>query len=184
MKLTVYQRQVLVNQHKILEKMSDDEDDIKLHRTMQEVYFSGFESEYFEHGPYEEALSDADGEFVYAVINMYDDLYYEWQSNKDVQEEIEERKVMFPGFDLNDIYEHKLLSFARFLIKDLGKFRETRELLESKRIRELNSHGFGPRVHGYRLMLEKYNEHTGKRTEREDMRFTLEELKDIVNYHK
>ncbi|WP_029276278.1 YfbU family protein [Carnobacterium jeotgali] len=181
MTLSIHERQVLINQHKILEKLSDDKDDKKYHQTMQEVYHSGFEYEYFEYGPSEDVLSKDDCKFVYEVINMYDDLYYGWNSNEDIKNSIEEYKVMFSGFDLNDSREHKFFSYAKFLIEDLGRFHETNDLLKKGRIREINSHGAGPGEDGYKLMLQKFKVHNDVRMKRPDFKFTGEEIQDIVN---
>lgn len=181
MSLTVYQRQVLLNQHKILEMLSKEIDDKEYHKMMQEVYQSGYEYEYFEHGPYKDELSEEDCKFVYEVINMYDDLYFYWKSNEEFKNNVSSHKVMFPGFDLNHPFEHKLYSFSKFLIEDLGKFHDTRELLESGEIRELNSHGSGPGAQGYRLMFSKFEKYNDDRMKREKNDFTVEEFEDIVN---
>ena len=45
-KLSDYERLVLMNQHKILEKLSDDEEEKKSHESMVTVYQSGYEDEY------------------------------------------------------------------------------------------------------------------------------------------
>ncbi|MFL2100078.1 YfbU family protein [Desemzia sp. FAM 23989] len=184
MTLSIHQRQSLINQHKILEKLSDDKDDKKYHKTMQEVYHSGFEYEYFEYGPSEDTLSVDDCKFVYEVVNMYDDLYFGWNNNEDIKNSVDEYKVMFPGFDLNDSHEYKLYSYTKFLIEDLGKFHDTSDLLKNGKIRELNSHGAGPGKHGYKLMLQKFQVHNAKRIKREDFQFTVEEIQDIVNPFK
>lgn len=185
MSLSRFQRQTLYNQHKILELLSKDKEDIEYHEMMQEVYHSGYEGEYFEHGVYDEdgVLPEEYGKLVYSIINMYDDLYYYWKTSEELRENIDEYKVMFPGFDLNDAFEHKLYSFAKFLIEDLGKFHDTKDLLEENKIRELNSHGAGPGLSGYEAMLLKFEKHNSKRVRRDFSNgFTLEEMQDILKY--
>lgn len=185
MVLSRFQRQILHNQHSILELLSKDEHDIKYHQMMKEVYYSGFEYEYFEHGVYDddEILPEEHGRLVYKIINMYDELYYHWQNDEEISANIDEYYVQFPGFDLNHPEEHKYYSFAKFLIEDLGKFRETRELLERDKRYSLNSHGSGPGVEGYRLMLEKFELHNSNRIERGvSSAFTVEEINDIIKY--
>lgn len=183
MSLTRYERQVLANQHRILSLLLSNEDDKKFHKTMEEVYLSGYSYEYFEYGAYDDELPESDCKFVYEVINMYDDLYYYWSANEEISNNIKQHKVVFPGFDLNDSYEHRLYSFSKFLIEDLKKFHDTRELLENGEIKELNSHGSGPGANGYRLMLEKYVKYnTGRMAER-NRGLNLAEIEDILNYY-
>ncbi|UQF37866.1 YfbU family protein [Vagococcus lutrae] len=187
MQLTRIERQILFNQHKLLGILSKDKEDIKYHEMMQEVYYHGFESEYFEFGVYDNdgALLEEDGKLVYKIINMYDDLYYFWKTTEELKSNIDEHEVMFPGFDLNDSFEHKLYSFAKFLIDDLDRFHDTNDLYKSNKIRELNSHGAGPGVSGYKLMLEKYEEHNKNRIKRGiETSFTLDEMEDIIKYYE
>lgn len=112
---------------------------------------------------------------------MYDDLYYYWTNSVEINENIDEYKVMFPGFDLNDPVEDKYYSFVKFLIKEQGKFHDTRKLLETGKIRELNSHGSGPRLSGYISMLEKFESCRDKMINRKDDSLTLEEMVSIVD---
>lgn len=187
MKLTRVERQLLFNQHKLLGILSKDREDIKYHEMMQEVYNHGFESEYFEFGVYDDeaTLPEENGKLVYKIINMYDELYYFWKTTEKLNSNIDEYEVMFPGFDLNDSFEHKLYSFAKFLIEDLDKFHDTNELYTKNKIKELNSHGSGPGVSGYKSMLEKYEKHNRNRIKRGvETSFTLDEMKDIIKYYE
>lgn len=186
MSLNQYQRQVLVNQHKILALLSTDDSDKSYHEMMREIYNSGYEYDYFEYGPYkdDQVLLEEDCKFVYEVINMYDDLYYYWKTNEEAKENIKEYDVMFSGFDLNDEHEGKLYSYANFLIKDLDKFHDTNDLLKEGKIRELNSHGAGPGISGYQQMLGKFKEYNSQRLHRDNHDFTADELKDIIEYYK
>lgn len=184
MKLTIFERQLLKNQHEILEKLTEDEEQKQYHRNMQTVYQRGYEYEYFEYGAEsdEYSLSEEDSKFVYEVINMYDDLSYYWNNTQEIKENVDEIDMNFPGFDLNDPFEGRLYSYASYLINDLNKFHETKENV--RKGKSLNSHGIGPGVKGYKIMLEKYNKINSERMKRGlDKSFTLEEIEEIIKYY-
>lgn len=185
MSLTRTERQMLANQHQILSLLSTEKYDKEYHSMMYEVYYHGFEHEFFEHGVYDEdeTLDNDSCKLVYSIINMYDDLYYYWKINEEAKQEIKEYRVMFPGFDLNHPYESKMYSFAKFLIEDLNRFHDTNDMLKEGKIPELNSHGSGPGVRGYRLMLEKFEKINDTRFSRDNKDLTVEEIKDIINYN-
>lgn len=185
MKLTQFERQVLKNQHEILEKLSEDPSDKKYHSGMQEVYFWGYEYDYFEHGVVEDAdtLSPEDGKFVFQVVNMYDDLYYYWENTEELKTQIDEYSVSFPGFDLNDPYESKLYSYVKHLMENKRIFHDTRKLFENGK--SLNSHGSGPKARGYKQMLTIFDKNVERRRKRgPESPFTLSEMKEIIEYYK
>ena len=175
MELTLFQRQVLVNQYAILEKIAEDEDEKNFYHQKQEIYEQGFEYEYFENTPYTDVLSREDCKLAYKIINMYDDLYFEWSNSKELREEIDEIYVSFPGFDLNDNVECKFYSYAKFLMQDLHKFHDSRKLMELSDFSKLNSHGFGPGLVGYQALLKRYNE-----TYKPGTSLTIENMKYII----
>lgn len=181
MELSIFERQTLVNQYDILERLATDEHDKKFYSERKEIYEQGFEGEYFEYGPNEEVLSSDECELVYKIVNMFDDLYYYWLNSSEIKDNIDEYKVMFSGFDLNDSVEHKYYSFVKFLIKDQGKFHDTRKLLESKKIMDLNSHGMGPKLSGYTSMVERFEICHKEMIKRKDNMLTLEEVKSVIN---
>lgn len=181
MELSLYQRQVLSNQYAILAKLTEDKEEKKIYEDRQEIYEQGFEGEYFEHVPYEDVLDKYSCDLVYKIINMYDDLYYYWNDSENIKKNINEYDVKFPGFDLNDSVEHKFYSFAKFLLVNQGKFHDTREMLESKEIQSLNSHGSGPGLAGYTVMLERFEAINKERFKRTDKGLSLEDIKSIID---
>jgi hypothetical protein len=82
---------------------------------------------------------------VYDILDMYRDLRFAYE-NLGSTSGVEEAAVSFRGFDGNN--EPKALLYARFLIKDLGKWEELAPALEFG----LNSHT--PMLDSYRGMLE------------------------------
>lgn len=182
MKLTKYERQVLMNQHAILELLSIDKEDKKYHATMKETYNSGYEGDYFEHGVYDTFLAAEECEFVYELINMYDDLLWDWNNNEELQKEIENYRVHFPGFDLNDEKQSQYYSYARFLILDQNRFHENGDLIR-KNPDKLNSHGSNPSIDAYKRRIEVFRETNSARIKRDDRHFTVEEVETILNIY-
>ncbi|MGX7048508.1 hypothetical protein RU86_GL000554 [Lactococcus piscium] len=179
MELSLFERQVLANQYDLLEKLSDDENDKEYYSQRKEIYELGFEGEYFEHVPYTDSLSKEDCKFVYRIINLYDDLYYEWNQNDEIKNGIDSYQITFSGFDANDDIGYKLYSYAKFLIKDQGKFHDTRKLFKSGEI-TLNSHGMGPGIDGYHEMIERKEDLFKKKIDGHKNEWSLEDIKYIL----
>lgn len=177
-KLSDYERLVLINQHKILEKLSDDEEEKKYHENLITIYQFGYEYEYeFEY--IYEPLDEEECKFTYELINMYDTLYFNWEKDEKIQLEIDERKVKFFGFDLNDNVESKFYGYANFLIRDKELFHEVGDSVR-KDHDSLNSHGFGPGLDGYRNILKKYKEIRSVKLDNVDYSLSVDDFKNIL----
>lgn len=179
MELSLFERQVLINQYDLLERLSDDKSDKEYYSQRKEIYEQGFEGEYFEHVPYTDTLSKEDCELTYKILNLFDDLRYEWDNNAEIKNGVDKYHVTFSGFDLNDRVECHFYSYAKFLIADQGKFHETRKLYESNEI-SLNSHGAGPGLSGYSSMIERKEELYDKKTDGHKNEWSLEDIKFII----
>ncbi|WP_416183521.1 MAG: LPD25 domain-containing protein [Pseudolactococcus raffinolactis] len=179
MELSLFERQVLINQYDLLERLSDDKSDKEYYSQRKEIYEQGFEGEYFEHVPYTDTLSKEDCELTYKILNLFDDLSYEWDNNAEIKNGVDKYHVTFSGFDLNDRVECHFYSYAKFLIADQGKFHETRKLYESNEI-SLNSHGAGPGLSGYSSMIERKEELYDKKTDGHKNEWSLEDIKFII----
>lgn len=175
-KLSDYERLVLMNQHKILEKLSDDEEEKKSHESMVTVYRSGYENEYELDCIYE-PLDEEECIFTRELIAMYEYLYICWKKDEKIQSEIDELKVKFSGFDANDNVESKFYSYADFLIRDQKLFHEVGDSVR-KDPDSLNSHGFGPRLYGYKNILKKYKEIMG--VNNLDYSLSVDDFKNIL----
>lgn len=89
--------------------------------------------------------------------------------------------MLFKGFDLNDPIESKYYSFYEFLVEQLGKYSEIKELMKEGKIEDFNSHGFGPNMSTLEEMIRKYAE---IRESKRPMNFedlTFEEMQTILN---
>lgn len=177
-KLSDYERLVLMNQHKILEKLSDDEEEKKSHESMVTVYQSGYEDEYELDYIYE-PLDEEECIFTRELIAMYDSLYIYWKKDENIQSEIDELKVKFSGFDLNDNVESKFYNYADFLIRDKNLFHEVRDSVR-KDPDSLNSHGFGPGLDRYKNILKKYKEIRGVKLDNSDYSLSVDDFKNIL----
>jgi uncharacterized protein len=134
MSLTKTERWILTNQYKILERL--DPDNAEEYRTMQEVLERGYEQEYEWKTPYlydgDSVMTEEKCLYVVNVLAMYDALQQSYQGlgNKG---DIEERDVVFPGFDGNN--EATYQGYAQFLRNRSSKFTDLRV-----RDKNLNSH--------------------------------------------
>lgn len=174
--LSEVERGILLNQHKILSLLVDEEGVKKHHEEMVEIYESGYEYEYCIRD-LNEPLDVESCKLVYKIINMYDDLNYAWNTDEAVKEKVKARDVIFSGFDLNDPVETRLYSYAKFLILEQMKFHETGEMIR-KDVSKLNSHGFGPKLSGYIDMLNRYSEVGNSIKTVEDVLFVVNRFSD------
>lgn len=180
--LSLKERLMLANQYEILAKLINDEDEKRYYENLRDVFVSGFSMYYSlatEH--FSDEMSYEECRFVIDVLNMYRILYYSWKNNEEIKENIEEREVLFKGFDLNDDLESRYYSFCEFLVENLGRYSEIKELIEVGKIESLNSHGFGPSMEKLSRMVEKSKEFDKIRHERNDFYFTKEEIEEILN---
>lgn len=117
MKLSKLDRQILANQHAILEKL--DEQNADHHAHMQKVYQRGYAINYSDdfQSIYDEFGTEK-SKFVVDVLDMYDSMQRGWKQNGS-PEELKGR-LGFPGFDGNN--ETEYMSYARFVIEDEGRW--------------------------------------------------------------
>lgn len=180
--LSLKDRLILANQYEILSQLTDDDHESNFYENLRDVFANGYSLHYSlatEWFPSE--MSNEECRFVHDVLNMYRGLYFSRENNDEIKDSIEERKVLFKGFDLNDDQESRYYSFCKFLVENLGKYEEIKELIELGKIESLNSHGSGPSMVKLKRMLEKTKEMDEARNERHDLYFTKEEVEEIIN---
>lgn len=184
-KFSVKERLILSNQYDILASISDNDYEKKRYANMSEIFRSGYTWGYnIATEPFMSELSEGECRFVLDVLGVYSDLYYSRENSDEAQASIEEKKVLFKGFDLNDNQECKYLSFYRFLVEDLDRFKEFKEWINDGKIEDFNSHGSGPSMGDLERMVHKKKELDEIRHERHDMYFTKEEIEQILNVEK
>lgn len=180
--LTVKERLILANQYEILSNQVQDEHEKKHLGNLRDIFISGYARYYSlatEH--FEEEVSESECEFVIDVLNLYRDLYYSWKRNNEMKEIVEEREISFKGFDLNDNQEAKYYSFYRFLVEQLGKYEEIKELMNEGKIEDFNSHGFGPSMKKLSDMVLRSKEIRSRKQTVSFEDLTIEEVQEIIN---
>ncbi|MEW4223146.1 YfbU family protein [Rossellomorea marisflavi] len=174
------ERLALVNQYDILAKLSEG-DEKKHYESFREIFRNGYEWGYnlvFETID-EDGVTAEECQFAHNVLSMYGNLYLSWRANKEAQATIEEDDVLFKGFDLNDSFQVKLLSFIEFVINDLGRYDEIKELMSEGKIDSLNSHGSGPSFEDLKNMVSKYKEIKKNRMDR-GYELSIDQMKEIL----
>lgn len=155
MKLSIAERQILINQFLLLKKLDKENNtsfyDAESYDNYITILHAGYE------GLYNEVLIDMSysvskdvSDEVYKIIYMYDRalLSYEKLSDEE-KEEMSKNKITLHGFDGQNEHDH--LAIYRFLVKDMGKFGYT---LKTK---DLDSHA--PTLSNYRKKLQLFNEY-------------------------
>ena len=180
--LSMKERLILANQYEILSRLSQDEDEKQHFENIREAFSSGYTRYYdlaTEH--FSEEVSNEECKFVVDVLDLYRDLYYSREHTQEIKDAIEEREVLFKGFDLNDNIESKYYSFYSFLVNNLGRYQEINELMEAGKIEDFNSHGFGPTMEQLKEMILKREEIRNRDEFHRHDYLTLEEVKEILN---
>lgn len=179
MELSLKERLFLANQYEVLGKVSKADHDRKHYEMLVEVLKSGFSREYDELllGFEREGLSQEDCQFVVDTLNLYRELRFSWENNKEVRDNVEEEKTLFKGFDLNE--NSNYYSYYEFLVNDRGLWQEIRELMNQGKIDGFNSHGAYPYISKLKSMISNWKEIQ----ERRSIDNSYEELSlEEVNY--
>lgn len=180
--LSIKERLAFANQYEILSRLAEDEDEKKEFENLRDVFMSGYSRYYSlatEH--FSDEITDEECKFVIDVLDLYRVLYFSREHNNEAKEDIKEDEVLFEGFDLNDSQEVKYLSFYKFLVKQLGRYSEIRELMEAGKIKDYNSHGFGPSMNKLASMISKKEEILNRRdmlSRADDL--TVDEIQEIL----
>ncbi|WP_146548172.1 YfbU family protein [Rummeliibacillus suwonensis] len=180
--LSIKDRLIIANQYEILSRLTEDPHEKKQFENFRDIFTAGFSryyslaTEYFS-----DELSDEECKFVIDVLSLYRDLYYSREHSVKAKEVIDEKDVLFNGFDLNDETEVKYLSFYEFLVKQLGRYEEIKELMESGKIESFNSHGFGPSMRKLKKMIDKRKAILKSRDYGYSDDLSIEEIQEIIN---
>lgn len=158
--LSFQERQILAQQHKILQMLHADEGDSyesEHHRAMAGVLREGYAGEYDSvFGGMEEEMPRSECKLLWDILDMFriigvsvDRLSDEGRaalSDDDIS------RLRFAGFDLNDRREGRLLGYVRYLV-DTGRWTEIRE-----RLAEIGDNGnsHSRRLPSYERMLAVY----------------------------
>ncbi|RBN39770.1 hypothetical protein DMN50_18610 [Priestia megaterium] len=167
------QRALLINQFEILKHLdpsSTEEYDNKI-----EILYNGY-SYFYEGivGDVNEDLSEAVSRKVFDILDLYRDLYSSYENlTEEEQEQIEERHVIFRGFDGNE--EIPYYKFAQFAVTKEGLYGEIKELVQEGKV-EMNSHA--NRLRYYNDLLSRWKP---LREELNGEKLNLEQIKHVLN---
>lgn len=180
--LTKIERRILANQERILAKLEPGESDH--HERLATIYEAGYQLEYSDAlGHYEEVPASICRE-VLDIMSMYEFLQMSYDDLSD-KDGVEERDVLFPGFDGNNESDH--LGYANFYCSQ-RRFGHLRfgSLGEHSRIEEqfeitvdLNSHF--PSLEVYRRMLHPWLAFKAENPGRRWGRMTKDEIRMILD---
>ena len=152
--LSLPQRLILVNQYKILQKLSDSESEKQEYGNLITALESGFEIHFQDCFSYmgENDLTIEECQQVLDILEMYRGIIYSYQAliRDKKQTTLTQKDVMFPGFDGNN--EYKQLSYTRYFINDLDRYSEIQELNKTD---NYNSHSKW--LDRYVRMLQKWS---------------------------
>ena len=181
--LSKRERLILANQYDILSRLAEEEHEKKEFEDLRDIFTSGYTRYYSlatEH--FLDEVNQEECNFVVDVLDLYRNLYYSREHSVEGKDAINENDVLFKGFDLKDEIESKYYRFYKFLVDQLGRYEEIKELIEAGKIESYNSHGFGPSMRKLEAMVAKRNEIIN----RDDYinrpyDLTVEEIAEILN---
>lgn len=167
MQLTRVERWMLANQYRIRAILEPDYTDDFNHAA--QALEDGYEHEYDHLAKHinHDGLSDADGDFVQDVMQMYMLMQMVFdQLSEEEKVEVGEHRVVFPGFDGNN--ETMQMAYARWIVEDPMQFKSLRA-----ENRNFNSHR---RTLGrYQIVLGRWEEVRPKNDyTKEDLLYVLD----------
>lgn len=180
--LTIKDRLVIANQYDILSNQATEECERENYENLRDIFVNGY-SKYYSLATefFTEEVSESECEFVTDVLSLYRDLYFSWNRNDEMKKVVDERDVLFEGFDLNDSQEVKYFSFYKFLVERLKVFTEIKELMEAGKIEDFNSHGSGPSMNTLSNMVLKREDILSRREIISHKDLSIEEVQEILN---
>ena len=181
LELNLKERLFLANQYDILSRLTSNEHESRNYVNLRDIFISGYTRSYSDAiSFFDEELNEDGCQFVVAVLEMYRSLYYSRLNNPDAVEEIDEKNVLFKGFDANDPTQVKYYGYYQFLVEQQGKWKEIKEFIQEGKIEDYNSHGFGPTMIKLHEMLDNW-ERIKADNNNPGSNLTLDEIKRILN---
>lgn len=139
MELSKKDRLILVNQYRILQKLSKEGYEIADYESKITALLNGYTLHYedlFDEFS-EKELSVEESRYVLDVLELYRAIIFSYTRlcGENLVKKLTDKDVAFPGFDGND--ESEYLSYARYFIEDLGRYDEIKQYAAEC---DLNSH--------------------------------------------
>ncbi|MCY7964988.1 YfbU family protein [Bacillus inaquosorum] len=175
LELTKAQRVILINQMEILKKLQPSkEEEYDKYIEILDRGYTPYYSEIF--GEPDEELDKDISRQVFDVFDMYQALYFDYQNlTEDEREQINEKDVLFKGYDGNNESQY---SFAHFVVFEMERYKFIKELLDEGKIESMNSHR-GMAGH-YKELLNRYHRIREENNKKHQRRLTLEQIKEVI----
>ncbi|CUB24276.1 hypothetical protein BN2127_JRS3_03780 [Bacillus safensis] len=137
LRFTKEQRAILINQFEILKRLDNNNEKDYDHNI--EVLFNGYSTFYKKiFGDIEDEFPEEITRKVYDVLDMFRVLYSSYeQLTSEEKKEIDEKDVLFKGFDGNEETNHFV--FASFILRKTELYSDLQELIKQNKV-EINSH--------------------------------------------
>lgn len=154
MELSKKDRLILVNQYRILQKLSKEGYEIDNYEVKISALLNGFTLHYddlFDEFS-ENELSKEESRYVLDVLELYRGIIFSYTRlcGENAVSKLTDDDVAFPGFDGNE--ETKYLAYARYFIEDLERYDELKQYRASW---DYDSHM--NTTHRYETMLKEFN---------------------------
>ena len=126
------ERLFLVNQYRILQKLSESESEKKEYENLIEALVSGYRIHY--HDFFEEFstvdMPEEDSQYVLDILEMYRGIIFSYMKlmRDKVKISIRPEDIVFPGFDGNDRKESQYLNYTNYFINSLGRYEEINKI--------------------------------------------------------
>lgn len=150
MELSKKDRLILVNQYRILQKLSKEGYEVADYESKITALLNGYTLHYedlFDEFS-ENELSVEESRYVLDVLELYRAIIFSYTRlcGENLVTKLTDKDVAFPGFDGNE--ESEYLSYARYFIEDLGRYDEIKQYAADW---DFNSHM--NTTHRYKSML-------------------------------
>lgn len=167
------QRALLINQYEILKHVDPSESEYYDEKI--EILYNGYSDFYDEiAGDISDDLPEHISRKVWDILSLYRSLYFGYKNlEPEEQEEIDEKDVIFRGFDGNT--ETSYYSYAKYLVNRAGRYSEIKELIEEGKV-DMNSHW--SRLNFYEDLLSRW---LPLREETKGENLSLEQIKYVLN---
>lgn len=137
--LTLKERLSLVLQLRTLQKLSEDYEK-EDYQNMITALLHGYTLHYGDlfNEFYEKELSIEECRYVLRILEMYRGIIFSFIELERccTLKSLKEEDVMFPGFDGNDDKESSYMGYARYFVRDLGRYDE----IKDRTTDDFNSH--------------------------------------------
>ncbi|WP_035456945.1 YfbU family protein [Loigolactobacillus coryniformis] len=188
-KLTPAERQILLNQYRIMRKMGiDDEfgDTKDDYEEKMAILENGYEYNYDKVVSTTESTSPDISKFVINLLDVYDACAFALEKDSSSKGNELSKRIENFGFDLNDSATINYYDYAKWFL-NRGRFESLGKMLikknrGTKHNIDINTHGFQPSIAEYETCIKKYDQVAKRKSENHEEinPLALDEIEDIL----